>query len=62
MAKGGRRPKRFEAGGIICGHRFKDRYGSYPQHAKKRLKRKQLKQCRGLWRAGYIAEGVRPVW
>ena len=33
VTKGGRGPKCFETGGMICGNRVKGSYGPYPQHA-----------------------------
>ena len=60
MAKGGRRPRRFEAGGILCGHRARAVYGPILSVQRDVLSG-IAEACRGLWRPGYIGKRVRPV-
>ena len=60
MAKGGRRPRCFEAGGILCGHRARAVMVLSPA-CRETLLSGVAEACRGLWRAGYITKGVRPV-
>jgi hypothetical protein len=60
MAKGGRRPRRFEAGGILCGHRARAIVVLSPA-CRRTFSAVVAEACRGLWRAGYIGKRVRPV-